>query len=130
MKETFHTKPCLLFVADKVLFLIFCPKGGNLFAFQTHVVIYFSELLGRGYEIQGWLVDRAGPGLLPPVLLSRSPFICRLFPEDARSGGGDQSGSSSHSSLGVRLHHGGDRLSSAKCAGDGAGNKAFSQNNT
>lgn len=78
----------------------------------------------------GWLVDRAGPGLPPPEPLPRSPFICRLLPEDARSRGGDQGGSPPHSSLGVRLHHGGDRLCSAKCAGDGAGNEAFSQNNT
>lgn len=59
-----------------------------------------------------------------------SPFVSRLLAQDAWSRGGDQGGSSSHSSLGVRLHHGGHRLRGAECAGDGAGDKALGQNDT
>lgn len=63
------------------------------------------------------------------VLVLISPFISGLLAEDAGSGGGDQGGGSSDSSLGVRLHHGGYRLGGAECAADRAGDKAISQNN-
>lgn len=63
------------------------------------------------------------------VLSLYSPFIGGLLAEDAGSGGGDQGGSSSYSSLGMRLHHCGYRLGGAECAGDGACNKTISQNN-
>lgn len=59
-----------------------------------------------------------------------SPFVSRLLAKDAWSRGRDQGGSSSHSSLGVRLHHGGHWLRGAECAGDGAGDKALGQNDT
>lgn len=62
------------------------------------------------------------------VLYSR--FIGGLLAENTRSWGGDQCGSSSHSSpLGVRLHHGGYRLGRAEGAANGACYKAISQNN-
>lgn len=57
-----------------------------------------------------------------------SPFVSRLLAQDARSRGGDQGGSSAHSSLGVRLHHGGHRLRGAERAGDGAGDETLGQN--
>lgn len=59
-----------------------------------------------------------------------SPFSRGLLAEDAGSRGGDQGGSSSYSSLGVCLHHCGYWLGGAECAGDGASNKAISQNNS
>lgn len=62
------------------------------------------------------------------VLYSR--FIGRLLAENTGSWGGDQRGSSSHSSpLGVRLHHSGYRLGRAEGAANGACYKAISQNN-
>ena len=57
-----------------------------------------------------------------------SPFISRLLTKDAGSGGGDQGGSSSYSSLGMCLDHGGDRLGGAECAADWTGYKAVCQN--
>lgn len=63
------------------------------------------------------------------MLVVYSPFISGLLAKDAGSRGGDQGGSSSYSSLGVCLHHGGYWLGGAECAADGAGYKAVSQNN-
>ena len=58
-----------------------------------------------------------------------SPFISRFLAEDAGSRWGDQGGSSSNSTLGMCLHHGGYWLGGAECCADGASYIAISQNN-